>query len=204
MHRADGALLWSLAKDCGSGCDERGHALALDGAGDVYLAGSVDRGNWLLAKADATGAEQLAGWDKSLQPEGLEGEALDAAWIGDALVVVGTSGDHSLVRGYTADGSDAPTWSKRIDAPDGATVIDADGRVLSPGFIDLHAHLTAALPREHGRLHPWVVGAAAGDMARFYLDRGFTTIRDVAHIMSEGTTPRMFQHDSVISGTSAS
>jgi hypothetical protein len=130
---SDGSLLWSFARDCGSGCDDRGAALALDAAGDIYLAGSVDRARWLISKTDASGSEQLAGWNKSEQPEGVEGEIVDAAWVGDALVVVGSSGDHSLVRGFVADGAEASTWSKRIDAPSGAAALSEPRLVASVG-----------------------------------------------------------------------
>ena len=33
-----------------------------------------------------------------------------------------------------------------IDLPDGAVVLDGDNRVLTPGFIDLHVHLTSHVP----------------------------------------------------------
>lgn len=55
---------------------------------------------------------------------------------------------------------------------------------FSPGFIDLHAHLTSAVPRDLAYADPMVRGAAAADAARFYLDHGFTTVRDAG-----GTPP---------------
>jgi imidazolonepropionase-like amidohydrolase len=97
-----------------------------------------------------------------------------------------------------------------LPAPAGATVIDGGGRVLSPGFIDLHAHLTAAVPRSLEDVHPSVVGALAGDMARFYILRGFTTVRDaggthpdLARAVELGliTGPRIYPSGAVISQT---
>lgn len=97
-----------------------------------------------------------------------------------------------------------------IELPEGATAIDGGGRVLSPGFIDLHAHLTIAVPREHVGIHAWVVGAVAGDTARFYLMRGFTTVRDaggthpdLARAVESGLLvgPRIFPSGAVISQT---
>jgi imidazolonepropionase-like amidohydrolase len=98
-----------------------------------------------------------------------------------------------------------------IDPPPGATVIDGEGRILSPGFIDLHAHLTFSVPYEKLRAHPWVVGAVAGDAARTYLFNGFTTVRDaggthpdLARAVESGLLvgPRIFPSGAVISQTS--
>ncbi|MYS37183.1 amidohydrolase family protein, partial [Streptomyces sp. SID4920] len=65
------------------------------------------------------------------------------------------------------------------DAPSDALVIDAGGRTLMPGFIDAHSHIM---------LQPTLAEAAGTDlafsglfgasMARLYLSRGYTTIRD--------------------------
>jgi len=113
---------------------------------------------------------------------------------------------HLLVEGQSI----SKISSDPIDAPAGATVIEGAGRVLSPGFIDLHAHLTMAAPREDERMHPWVIGALAGDMARFYLDRGFTTVRDaggthpdLAIAVDKGLIqgPRIFPSGAIISQT---
>ena len=57
-------------------------------------------------------------------------------------------------------------------------VIDGANRILSPGFIDLHAHLTIAVPKDQIDAHPWVIGAVAGKAAHTYLMTGFTTVRD--------------------------
>jgi imidazolonepropionase-like amidohydrolase len=97
-----------------------------------------------------------------------------------------------------------------ITAPDGARVIDGGNRVLSPGFIDLHTHLAGQAPRAQDKWHPTVAGAYASDMARHYLDSGFTTIRDAggthpdfARALELGTIygPRLFPSGAVISQT---
>ncbi|HTD82156.1 MAG TPA: amidohydrolase family protein, partial [Gemmatimonadaceae bacterium] len=49
-------------------------------------------------------------------------------------------GDLLIADGVIADSG------RGIDAPDGAEVIDCDGLIVSPGFIDVHCHL-----REPGR-----------------------------------------------------
>ncbi len=98
-----------------------------------------------------------------------------------------------------------------IAAPDGATVVEGRGRILSPGFIDIHAHLTMGLPKDAGDVHPWVVGAVAGNVAEAYLDQGFTTVRDaggthpdLARAVDEGLLvgPRIYPSGAVVTQTS--
>lgn len=70
--------------------------------------------------------------------------------------------------------------SKSIKAPSGARVIDGSGRTLTPGFIDMHAHLMFQMPfgvafssdREY-------YAYVATRSSRQYLMQGFTTVRDV-------------------------
>lgn len=51
---------------------------------------------------------------------------------------------HVLVAGGVIERiSSAP-----IEPPAGARVIEGRGRLLTPGFIDLHAHLTLQMPRD--------------------------------------------------------
>ncbi|WP_106436036.1 metal-dependent hydrolase family protein [Streptomyces sp. PsTaAH-124] len=65
------------------------------------------------------------------------------------------------------------------DVPSHALTIDADGRTLTPGFIDAHAHvmLQPTVPEMAGSdlAHHALYGAS---MAKLYLSRGYTTIRD--------------------------
>ncbi len=65
--------------------------------------------------------------------------------------------------------------------PDGATVIDGGGRVLTPGLTDAHVHLMLN-DAPHISIYdkPWpFVGAQAVAGAKAMLLRGFTTVRDV-------------------------
>jgi imidazolonepropionase-like amidohydrolase len=57
---------------------------------------------------------------------------------------------------------------------DGATVIDAEGRTVMPGFIDAHRHLGGGAP-------DWLDTAAPAAM-QGWLDAGFTTILDALAI----------------------
>ena len=97
-----------------------------------------------------------------------------------------------------------------IEAPADAQVIDGDNRILSPGWIDLHTHLAGQNPRSMNKYHPTGAGANAGKMARFYLDSGFTTIRDAggthpdfARALEAGVIygPRLFPSGAVVSQT---
>jgi imidazolonepropionase-like amidohydrolase len=101
--------------------------------------------------------------------------------------------------------------SRSIDVPEGTIVIEGNNRVLSPGFIDLHSHLTFQAPKDATDLHPSAVGAIAGKAAEHYLMSGFTSIRDaggthpdIARIIERGTIegPRLFASGAVITQTS--
>ncbi len=120
--------------------------------------------------------------------------------------------DASLSEGSVLieDGIIQKVSRKTITAPDGAQVIDGGGRVLSPGFIDLHVHLTMQSPVDQQRYDPTVAGTYAGEAARFYLDSGFTTIRDAggthpdfARAIDSGTIygPRVFPSGAIVSQT---
>jgi imidazolonepropionase-like amidohydrolase len=67
-----------------------------------------------------------------------------------------------------------------VSAPD-ATVLDVRGRVLMPGLIDSHVHVTAVTAdlAAMAEWSPYYVGAQAAAVLAGMLDRGFTTVRDV-------------------------
>lgn len=68
-----------------------------------------------------------------------------------------------------------------IDAPKTATVIDAGGRVMTPGFIDSHSHLMFQLSfGEAFSSDEFYWAYVSTQAARIYLDNGFTTVREVA------------------------
>jgi imidazolonepropionase-like amidohydrolase len=120
--------------------------------------------------------------------------------------------DDRLERGHVlvADGVIATVSRDPIDAPPGAAVIAGNNRILTPGFIDLHVHLTLQMPAEYMREHGTARGARAVAMGKFYLDHGFTTIRDaggthpdLARAFNSGDLygPRVFPSGAVISQT---
>jgi imidazolonepropionase-like amidohydrolase len=69
-----------------------------------------------------------------------------------------------------------------IEARDGATVIDGNGRTLMPGLIDSHVHLNLTglfFSFDQAEFARWdAVGAMAAANARDYLMDGYTTVRD--------------------------
>ena len=100
--------------------------------------------------------------------------------------------------------------SSAIEVGNSAVVIDGNNRVLSPGFIDLHVHLTSHVPYNQLDAHGTVVGAVANDVARHFLDSGFTTVRDaggthpdLAKAIELGTIygPRVYPSGAVLSQT---
>jgi len=112
-----------------------------------------------------------------------------------------------LVEGHTI----ARISASEIQPPASAAVIDGEDRILSPGFIDLHAHLTMAVPKDQIDVHPWVIGAATADAARSYLMSGFTTVRDaggthpaIARAVDSGLLvgPRIFPSGAIVTQTS--
>ncbi|MDJ0905764.1 MAG: amidohydrolase family protein [Woeseiaceae bacterium] len=120
--------------------------------------------------------------------------------------------DPELTAGHVLveDGVIASVSEEAMSPPEGATVIDGGNRVLTPGFIDLHVHLTSHTPSKLGDSHTTVVGAIANDVARHFLDSGFTTIRDaggthpsLARAIEAGVVygPRVFPSGAILSQT---
>jgi imidazolonepropionase-like amidohydrolase len=71
--------------------------------------------------------------------------------------------------------------SENIAMPTGATVIDARGKILMPGLIDMHTHImfkygvtVTRTDFDHASS-----GAAAMETMQQYLSMGYTTLRDV-------------------------
>ena len=97
-----------------------------------------------------------------------------------------------------------------LEAPEGATVIAGNNRILTPGFIDLHVHLSMHSPVHASREHSTATGARSVAAAKFFLDHGFTTIRDaggthpdLARAYNSGDLygPRVYPSGAVVSQT---
>ena len=100
-----------------------------------------------------------------------------------------------------------------LDKSATAVVIDGGGRVLSPGFVDAHTHMSLIAPFDQleNEYTGVYVGAAAGQMAEDMLMRGFTTVRDaggasigVQRAIEDGwfPGPRVFSSGAFLTQTS--
>ncbi|MDJ0794064.1 MAG: amidohydrolase family protein [Woeseiaceae bacterium] len=134
----------------------------------------------------------------------------EAVLINDVRIFNGV--DAKLSRGnvLVVDGVIEAISNDAITAPEGATVIAGNNRILTPGFIDLHVHLSMHTPRGSGGEHATAVGARTVAAAKFFLDHGFTTIRDaggthpdLARAYNSGQLygPRVFPSGAIVSQT---
>ena len=137
------------------------------------------------------------------------------AWAGPVLIEdvrIFNGVDTKLIHGnvLVVDGVISEISADAIATPDGATVIAGDNRILTPGFIDLHVHLSMHTPRSASGEHATAVGARSVAAAKFFLDHGFTTIRDaggthpdLARAFNKGQLygPRIFPSGAIVSQT---
>ena len=93
-----------------------------------------------------------------------------------------------------------------------ARIIDGQGKILMPGLIDAHVHLTAVKSFDEAiyKYEPTYIAALATEAARRMLMRGFTTVRDAGgpvmglkRAIDEGTVPgpRIFPSNAFVSQT---
>jgi imidazolonepropionase-like amidohydrolase len=104
-------------------------------------------------------------------------------WLTNARLFDGVDGsvrDGAAV--LVEDGTIARVGDAAEPPPDGARVIDAEGRTVLPGLIDAHAHVYPHLPAPEQGAEPLWPGTGAhilaGDL-RDALRMGITTMRDV-------------------------
>ncbi len=78
------------------------------------------------------------------------------------------------------DGRIASLGRSRGAIPDGATVLDADGRTVVPGLIDCHVHLISAYEQLHETVRRSYSETVAFmlETGRRFLEQGVTTARD--------------------------
>ncbi|UTT86218.1 amidohydrolase family protein [Vibrio pelagius] len=101
--------------------------------------------------------------------------------IKNARIFDGQSETLTKPKSVLVEGNKITKISSSIKAPEGAEVIDAEGKTLSPGFIAVHEHLMSAMSfgeifTKDTRYKAYV----ATTTAETYLMNGFTSVRDVA------------------------
>ncbi|MBT8129122.1 MAG: amidohydrolase family protein, partial [Gammaproteobacteria bacterium] len=74
---------------------------------------------------------------------------------------------------------------EKITAPEGAYVVDAQGRTMTPGLIDMHQHVMLNPPEGTASYQTKWDDAAGGAFAIHHMNhdmlmKGITTIRDIA------------------------
>jgi len=110
-----------------------------------------------------------------------EAKPASSILITDANVFDGKSDKLATGMSVLVEGNKIAKIGAAITAPAGATVIDAAGRTLTPGFVGAHEHLMLQMSYGEGfssdeRYYAYV----ATQTASTYLMRGFTTVRDPA------------------------
>ena len=136
---------------------------------------------------------------------------MQSVLITNANIFDGKSETLATGMSVLVEGSKIARIARSIPAPAGATVIDAKGRTLTPGFIGAHEHLIGQMPfmdamfedsRYMGYVAAWTVGV--------YLKNGFTTVRDMGgNSLSLKTAvdrgyiegPRIYSSGAIISET---
>lgn len=102
-------------------------------------------------------------------------------WFAGGLVADGSGSEPSAVDVCVSDGLITAIGR----APAGATTVDLDGRLLTPGLIDAHVHLGLSSPIRAQCGFQLSVAEIAADIfanARDTLNAGFTTVRDTGGI----------------------
>ena len=120
----------------------------------------------------------------ALPAVGEEAEPVSKVLITNARIFDGMGDALSAPMSVLVENNKISKIADSIDATEGTTVIDASSRVMTPGFIDMHYHLSLASVKVvdmAGSAAPDLdfIGIQAGLEAERLLMRGFTSIRDV-------------------------
>jgi imidazolonepropionase-like amidohydrolase len=105
--------------------------------------------------------------------------------ITNANVFDGTHEKLATGMSVLVEGNKIAKVAKSVTAPDGAAVIDAQGRTLTPGFIGAHEHIMLQLSfSEFYAADTRYYAIVATQTARTYLMNGWTSIRDIGNSFS--------------------
>jgi imidazolonepropionase-like amidohydrolase len=155
----------------------------------------------------------LAAYTPALSQVEPETEAKEWTHIRNVNVFDGISESLAMGQDVLIEGNLIKQIGPALASPEGSTVIDGGGRVLTPGFIDAHTHIALIAPFDQleNEYTGVYVGAAGGQMAENMLMRGFTTVRDaggasigIQRAIDDGwfPGPRIFSSGAFITQTS--
>lgn len=140
------------------------------------------------------------------------GHAADYVLIKDVNIFDGKSDQLQKQQDVLVRDNVIEKIGRKLKAPEGAQVIDADGLTLSPGFIDSHTHIMLQLSFFEGLMSdPYFWAYEATRSAESMLMNGFTTVRDMSgnsfslkKAIDRGIVvgPRIFPSGPMISQTS--
>lgn len=101
--------------------------------------------------------------------------------IANARIFDGKSDKLTESMSVLVEGNKIAKIAKSIEAPSDATVIDAEGRTMTPGFIATHEHIVGQMPfGDIFTTDTRYAAYVATETVRTYLMNGYTSVRDVA------------------------
>ena len=110
-----------------------------------------------------------------------EAKPVSKVLITNANILDSNKGTLAEGMSLLVEGNKIAKIAKSIPAPDGATVIDAKGRTITPGLIDAHVHLIWNLGEvQLTYASPDYIAALTLAEAKATLMRGYTSVRDTA------------------------
>lgn len=142
-------------------------------------------------------------WEKRFEDEvARQSIAAHGLVLHNATVIDGTgaaprSGMDVIVRGEKIVDVVAANVAKH---PDGAHVIDATGKFVIPGLVDMHAHLLLHPWNEKGELEPRYDRESSLEHLRLFLRFGVTTVRDPGSETADAILLRDLVRDRKVTG----
>ena len=107
--------------------------------------------------------------------------AQESTLFQNARIFDGVSEDLIEGQDVLIEGGRIARVAEGISPSEGTKVIDANGRVMTPGFIDMHAHMMFQLSVSVGlNSDQFYYGYLATRTSEIYLMKGFTTVRDAS------------------------